>query len=63
MPLTPEQIRETLRGLEVKSSEKELRKLYDSNPKLQFESFESFVQRVLKIKTIVDNMKYQFGVE
>ena len=56
------QIRETLCGLEVKVSIKELRKLYDSNPRFQFESFEDFVERCRKIKAIIDEMKYQFRV-
>ena len=55
-----ERIRERLRGVQVQTDVKELRKIYDNDKRLQNESFEAFVFRVYSIKKIIDNMKYQF---
>jgi len=58
-----EEIREGLRKIELPSSCEDMRKMYDENPKYQHVSFEEFVRRVRKIKTIIDNAKLRYGVE
>lgn len=57
-----EEIRRQLRGLEVETDVKELRKIYDNDKQLQFpfESFEHFVRHIQSIKDMIDRMKYQF---
>lgn len=54
---------ENLRGLEVYYKKEDLRRIYNNDPKLQHESFETFENRVLGIKKIIDNMKIRLGVE
>jgi len=58
-----EEIREGLQKIELLVTYKDLRKLYDSNPKYQHVSFEEFVRRVHAIKSIVDNAKLRYKVK
>jgi hypothetical protein len=57
-----ERIRRRLEGYEVAHTYAQLRKAYDSNPALQEESFEDFVERCHAVKKIIDEMKLQFKV-
>ena len=59
---TKEEIREGLKKIELPSSYKDMRKMYDENPKFHHISFEEFVKRVRVIKTIIDNAKLRYKV-
>lgn len=56
------EIREGLRGIELPTSYKDMRKMYDENPKYQHVSFETFVECMKTIKKIVDEGKLRFKV-
>jgi len=62
MSYSEEEIREGLRKIELPNTYKELRKLYDSNPKYQHVSFEKFVERCRVIKKIIDEGKLRYKV-
>lgn len=62
MMYTKEEIREGLSKIELPSSYEDMRKMYDENPKYQHISFEEFVRRMRKIKTIVDYAKLRYKV-
>jgi len=63
MSYSEEEIREGLAKIKLPGSYKELRKMYEENPKYQHITFEEFVRRCKVIKKIIDEAKLRLGVK